>query len=126
MDLTVLPRDDRRRRDPLDHASRPKSIPSAKSRGVLQMREIPERMHVTHGSRRDIVQFQERCLLTGVRNSVRDRLDVPQRSSLSVAPTSFASRELPRLVETPYRSAAIKRQLTVGNIRQLTVSQTVI
>ena len=65
--------------NPLDHVSHPKSIPSAKSRGVLQMRGIPERVHVTHGSRRGIVQFQEKCLLTGVRNSVRDRLDVPQK-----------------------------------------------
>jgi len=71
-----LPLDGRRR---INHASHPKSIPSAKSRGVLQMRRVPKRVHVTHGSRRGIVQFQEKCLLTGVRNSVRDRLDVPQK-----------------------------------------------
>lgn len=86
------------------------------SRGALRARGSSG----TRGSRRGIVQFFfsffKRCLLTGVRNSVRDRLDVfflgnPRRWSREFSRefSRVVSRELPRLVGVPCRSAAIKR-----------------
>lgn len=55
--VILLPRDGRRRENPPD---RPKSAPSAKSRGVPRRctRVSGTRVHATHASRRGIVQFQ--------------------------------------------------------------------
>lgn len=85
---------------------------------MLQVRGVPERadMHATHGSRlRGIVQFQRKCLLTGVRNSVRDRLDVPQKI-LARRPGGFRVSprvSKPRLVRPQLNETAINRLANV-------------